>query len=253
MAVPQKTRRERQKFVADGARGGARLGLRQRIEMADGLRPHARRLHERDIGAGGEWHEIADSVEGIVFAQAGGDGRFGPRRHPHTLRLRQTQSFEPGELGVVGREGPSHQVAPAWRQIVGDVQLPSGRQVGRVHRDVPRARLLAVGHRRNLKQFVGKPHRDVVYGDGETARETTDGGVAVVDELQDAVDGLVGMGHVDPFQDLRQTLVAARIAGEYGSEQFRRDLRESGSGRGRDKGKRGDLHADVIKQAQSPP
>ena len=67
--------------------------------------------------------------------------------------------------------------------------------------------------------------------------------MAVVDELENAVDRGVGIGEIDLGHDGGEPLVAARVAREHGSEQLRRNLGQISGGGGRDKGETGDFHA----------
>jgi hypothetical protein len=57
----------------------------------DRLRPHARGLHQREIGAGGEGDEVAGAVESVVLADARYHGGLGIGRHPHALRLGEAE------------------------------------------------------------------------------------------------------------------------------------------------------------------
>ncbi len=224
-------------------RGGPRLGLGERIELLDGLRPHAGALHQAEIGPRRKGDEVARPVEGVVLAQARRDRRLGVGRAAHALRLGGGQRVEPGVLGVVGGERPRRRCpASARARSAGIPSSSGGRDVGGIHRDVPRARFLAVGHLRDLKNLVGQPHRNPVERDRQAARQPADRGVAVVDELEDPVDRGVRVLHVDLAQDRRQALVAPGVARQHRGQEFGRDLRQIGGGGGRNQGKTGDFH-----------
>jgi hypothetical protein len=168
---------------------------------------------------------------------------LGAGRQAHTFGLGRREGIEAGVFGVVGGEGAGEHVAPLRGEIVGNAELGGGGDVGGVHGDVPCARLLAVGHRGDLENFVREPHRDVVERHREAAGEAADGGVAVVDELEDAVDRGVGVGEVDLGEDGGEAVVAARIPRQDGGEEFGRDFGQVGGGRRRNEGKAGDSHA----------
>jgi len=122
----------------------------------------------------------------------------------------------------------------------------------RVHRDVTGTRLLAVGHLRELKNFIGQPHGNAVNRDGEATRESADRGVAVVDELEDAVDRLVRVRQIDLAEDGGEPVVAARVTGEHGGQQLGRDFGEVGRGRRRNDSDSSDLHARVTVESKGP-
>ena len=145
-------------FVTNELRGGARLGMRQRIELLDRLRPHARGLHEAEVGARGQRNEVAGAVERIVFSDASDDGGLGVGWHTHAMGLGDAERIKTGILGVISREGFRHERLPARREVVGNANLGGRREIGRIHRDVAGGRLLPVGHLGDFKNFVGQPH-----------------------------------------------------------------------------------------------
>jgi len=208
-----------------------------------GCRPHARRLHETEVGARRERDEVARAVERVVLAEARDNGGLRIGREADEIWIGQGRGIEARILGVIRGERFRHQSGPARREIVGDADLGGRGQIARVHRDVARARLLAVGHLRDLENFIRQPHRHIVERDGEAAGETADGRVAVVDKVENAVDRSVGIREVDLAENRADALIAPRVASEHGGQQFGRDLGEVSGGRRRDKGESGDFHA----------
>ena len=157
-AVPHEPRRLLHQLVPDEGRRGTGLRVGQRVELLHGERPHPRGLDKTHVRAGGERDEVARAVEGVVLADPGDHGRLRVFREPHPPRLGQREGVQPGVFGIVGGERAGEDLAPSLCQVAGDPELLRPRDVRRVHRDVARARLLAVRHLRDVKDLVREPH-----------------------------------------------------------------------------------------------